>query len=81
MIPTPRSEATDADGTIRLMVNGQPRTVTTGLTVTGLIESLDLTPALIVVEKNLEILNREKYDTTVLTEGDRLELVHFVGGG
>ncbi len=66
---------------IELMVNGAPRTVTAGLTVRELLESLNLTPALIVVERNLEILDRAAYETTVLDEGDRLELVHFVGGG
>ena len=70
-----------AEALIRLMVNGEPRTVTSGLTVGGLLESLDLAPAIIVVEKNLEILDRAKYDEVVLGEGDRLELVHFVGGG
>ena len=70
-----------AEALIRLMVNGEPRTVTPGLTVRGLLESLDLAPATVVVEKNLEILDRARYDEVVLGEGDRLELVHFVGGG
>ena len=66
---------------IRLMVNGESRTVTSGLTVRGLLESLDLASGTIVVERNLEILDRAKYDEVVLIEGDKLELVHFVGGG
>ena len=73
----PRQE----DVEIRLSVNGEPRTVAPGLTVRGLLESLGLTPATIVVERNLEILDRERYEDTVLDEGDRVELVHFVGGG
>jgi thiamine biosynthesis protein ThiS len=36
---------------------------------------------MVVVERNLEILDRDRYDTTLLVSGDRLELVHFVGGG
>ena len=63
------------------MVNGEPRTVTAGLTVEGLLRSLDLVPETIVVERNFEILNRAKYDEVVLEVDDRLELVHFVGGG
>ena len=66
---------------IRLIVNGEPHSVTSGLTVRALLESLDLAPATIVVERNLEILDRGEYDEVVLGEGDHLELVHFVGGG
>jgi len=64
-----------------LMVNGKPRTVAADLTVRELLESLGLTPATIVVERNLEILDRDQYDATLLVAEDRLELVHFVGGG
>ena len=71
----------DARGLVQLMVNGKPRTVAADLTVRELLESLGLTPATIVVERNLEILDRDQYDATVLVAGDRLELVHFVGGG
>ncbi|MEX1256818.1 MAG: sulfur carrier protein ThiS [Gemmatimonadota bacterium] len=70
-----------APATIRLRVNGTDRTVPAGETVRGLLESLDLVPATIVVEHNLEILDRATYDHILLREGDRLELVHFVGGG
>jgi thiamine biosynthesis protein ThiS len=49
--------------------------------VRGLLERLDLVPETIVVEHNLEILDRASYDRVLLREGDRLELVHFVGGG
>ena len=63
------------------MVNGKPRTVAADLTVRELLESLGLTPATIVVERNLEILDRDQYDATLLVAEDRLELVHFVGGG
>ena len=63
------------------MVNGKPRAVTAGLTVKELLASLGLAPATVVVERNLEILDRSKYAETALGEGDCLELVHFVGGG
>ena len=70
-----------AERGIQLMVNGKPRTVTAGLTVKELLASLGLAPATVVVERNLEILDRSQYGETTLREGDRLELVHFVGGG
>lgn len=66
---------------IQVRLNGKDREVPEGLSVKGLLESLDLNPALVVVEHNREILERGRYDETPVREGDTLELVHFVGGG
>ena len=66
---------------IEVTINGERREVPGGLTVHGLLEWLELTPALVVVEHNREILDRDRYGETPLDEGDQLELVHFVGGG
>jgi thiamine biosynthesis protein ThiS len=49
--------------------------------VTELLESLDLRPELVVVERNREILERARYGDVRVEPGDTLELVHFVGGG
>lgn len=68
-------------GTIRIQLNGKEREIQPGLTVKGLLESLELTPELVVVERNREILERDRYDEVPVEEGDSLELVHFVGGG
>lgn len=70
-----------SDETIRIRVNGKDRDIAPGLSVKGLLESLDLNPALVVVEHNREILSRERYDDVTIRAGDHLELVHFVGGG
>jgi thiamine biosynthesis protein ThiS len=67
--------------TIEVTVNGDNRTVNSGMTVTDLLNSFGLHPRLIVVEHNREILNRERYDETEVRSGDNFELVHFVGGG
>lgn len=67
--------------TIRVQLNGRDSDVPTGLTVRGLLEALELEPRLVVVERNREILARVRYDEVAVCEGDRLELVHFVGGG
>ncbi len=64
-----------------MQLNGKEREVAAGLTVRGLLEGLGLEPALVVVERNREILSRARYDEVTVQEGDRLELVHFVGGG
>lgn len=66
---------------IDLIVNGSPRRAAAGSTVRDLLEVLELVPATIVVERNLLILDRGDYGKVVLENGDRLELVHFVGGG
>lgn len=66
---------------MRVRLNGEERTVPDGVTVKGLLESLDLHPALVVVELNREILGREQYGRTQVRDGDTIELVHFVGGG
>jgi thiamine biosynthesis protein ThiS len=67
--------------TIQVTVNGDERTVAAGLSVAGFLRSLDLHPGLVVVERNREILDRDRYDAVEIEEGDVLELVHFVGGG
>ena len=67
--------------TIRVQLNGKERGVQAGLSVRGLIESLDLNPALVVVELNREILSRSRYGDVPVGDGDQVELVHFVGGG
>ena len=67
--------------TIRVQLNGKERDLRPGLTVRGLLETLELEPGMVVVERNREILTRARYDEIEVREGDRLELVHFVGGG
>lgn len=67
--------------TISVRLNGAERSVAAELTVRTLLESLDLRPELVVVERNREILTRDRYDQVTVEEGDVLELVHFVGGG
>ncbi len=68
-------------GIIHVQVNGKERKVQSGLSVHQLVESFDLDPKLIVVELNREILSRDQFDDVQISEGDAVELVHFVGGG
>ncbi len=75
-----RSGAEEASG-IQVRLNGKERRVPPHLSVWSLLEWLDLNPALVVVELNREILDRGRYGDAEVTEGDVLELVHFVGGG
>jgi len=64
----------------RIQVNGEDRAVS-AVTVLGLVEELGLDVRKVAVERNLEIVPRSLHGTTVLAEGDRIELVQFVGGG
>jgi thiamine biosynthesis protein ThiS len=66
---------------MKIKVNGEEREVPEGFTLLALLESLGLHPSRVAVERNLEVVPREKYAETVLEEGDELEIVHFVGGG
>jgi len=67
--------------TLNVTLNGDPRSIAPGLTVKSLLESLGLDPAKIAVERNLEIVPRSTYDAVAVTDGDRFEIVHFIGGG
>jgi thiamine biosynthesis protein ThiS len=66
---------------ITVSVNGQERSVPDGTFLGGLVRGLALDPLRIAVERNGAIVPRADYDGTELAEGDRLEIVQFVGGG
>ena len=66
---------------MKLTVNGEEREVTGPMTVLGLVESFGLAPQKIAVERNLEIVPRSAYGDVALRDGDRIEIVNFVGGG
>ena len=66
---------------MQVIINGEPRTLRDGFTIARLLAELGLNARRIAVEINREIVARERYDTQALTEGDLIEIVHFVGGG
>ncbi|MDE2795029.1 MAG: sulfur carrier protein ThiS [Gemmatimonadota bacterium] len=67
--------------TVSIVLNGERRRVAAGLSVAGLLRGLELEPGMVVVERNREILSRDAIGATAVEDGDRIELVHFVGGG
>src|ERR1700679_3914144 len=67
--------------TLNVTMNGENRAIGPGLTVKSLLVSLGLDPAKIAVERNLEIVPRSTYDAVPVADGDRFEIVHFIGGG
>lgn len=70
-----------ATASLRLSVNGEARAFPAPLTVAGLLAALGLDRRKVAVERNLEIVPKSGFDTTSLAEGDRIEIVTFVGGG
>ena len=69
---------------LTIQLNGQPRTfadLTPPVGLTQLIQALALKPDRIAVEHNGEIVSRATWDQAQISAGDRLEIVHFVGGG
>jgi thiazole synthase len=82
MPPLPTRRATrHRRGMINLVLNGDPRRVMPGSSLAALLAELDLDAAKVAVERNLEIVPRSTFAAVELAEGDRLEIVHFVGGG
>ena len=67
--------------TWNVTLNGESRAIGPGLTVKSLLLSLGLDPAKIAVERNLQIVPRSTYDAVAVADGDRFEIVHFIGGG
>jgi sulfur carrier protein len=64
-----------------VVINGQTRAVSEGLTIRGLLESLGLEPGRMAVELDGEIVKAPEWPARRLEAGSRLEIVHFVGGG
>ena len=66
---------------MRLTINGEEQIIQGGLDLAGLVRTLGLDPRKVAVERNLEIVPRSTYARVLLADGDRLEIVQFVGGG
>ena len=66
---------------MRITVNNEPRELPAASSVADLIEALKLAGRRVAVERNGEILPRSQFAQTALSEGDRLEIVHAIGGG
>ena len=66
---------------LRVVVNGDPRDLAPGTTVAVLLNELRVATPRVAVERNLEIVPKGRFADVVLEEGDRLEIVQFVGGG
>ena len=68
-------------GTLHIQVNGEPREARVGTTVAELLQELDIRPDRVAVELNLQILDRQEFDRRAFNDGDRVEVISFIGGG
>jgi thiamine biosynthesis protein ThiS len=66
---------------LRIQVNGETREVVENLSLPDLVESLNLKPEQVAIELNHSVVRRAQWPETTLRDGDRVEIVHFVGGG
>lgn len=66
---------------VQIQVNGEPRDIQAGATVADLLRELDIKSERVAVEINLEILDKGAFAQRSLREGDRIEIISFIGGG
>jgi thiamine biosynthesis protein ThiS len=66
---------------VEIVLNGERRSTAEGATVRSLLHELDLPESRVAVERNRSIVRKADYADTALSDGDRIEIVTFVGGG
>ena len=66
---------------MKIQVNGEDRHFDAPLSIAGLLTDLGVAVGKVAIERNLEIVPKSAYETIDLSEGDRIEIVHFIGGG
>ena len=66
---------------VNIVVNGQPKTVEAGITIDGLLDTLNIKREYTAVAVNREIIPKSEYGAVKLSEGDKVEIVRPMGGG
>ncbi|MAV18559.1 MAG: sulfur carrier protein ThiS [Candidatus Micropelagos sp.] len=66
---------------MNIVLNGEEINIADSLSILGLIDLYELPASKVAVERNLEIVPKSAYVTTMLKENDTVEIVHFIGGG
>ena len=66
---------------VTIQLNGEAHSIEEGLHLETLLERLALRPARIAVELNQQVVRKADYPSTVLRQGDQVEIINFVGGG
>ncbi len=66
---------------VRIKLNGEPFELQESLSISSLLEQLQVDSRRVAVEHNLVVVRRNAFDSTLVGEGDEVEIVNFVGGG
>jgi thiamine biosynthesis protein ThiS len=66
---------------LKVTINGEEKPLDEGLTLADLIPLLELPAERLAIELNRRIIRRANWEATVIADGDKIEIVHFVGGG
>lgn len=66
---------------VKITLNGDPLDLDEPVTIASLLAKLDIDARRVAVELNMDVLKRASFDRTTVREGDRIEIVNFVGGG
>ncbi len=66
---------------MKIIINGKEYEFKNGTTISDCIKNFKFDPEKVVVEKNLEIINKDDYEKTHLNDNDKIEILRFVGGG
>ena len=66
---------------VKVTINGESRVLPAALTVEGLLKELGIDGRKVAVERNLEIVPKSAFTAIRIADGDRFEIVHFIGGG
>lgn len=66
---------------LKITVNGSTMELSSGITIAGLLDQLQVSGKMVAVEQNLEIVPKSEYSKREIAANDTIEIVHFVGGG
>jgi thiamine biosynthesis protein ThiS len=66
---------------VKVVINGEDREFTSVASLSDLLAQLGMKPDRVAVELNRDLVPRDRWPATMLSDGDKLEIVHFVGGG
>jgi len=66
---------------MNIIVNGEELNIKSNTTVEGLLDKLEIKDKVMAVAINMEIVKKDKWNSHIIKENDKLELLHFVGGG
>ncbi len=76
-----RNVKSTMNSSIKIRVNGESKQVSFPLSLLGLLQSFQIQPQNVVIELNRQVISRQELEDAFLSEGDEVEIVHFVGGG